>query len=525
MVAAGGTLATVVAAGLVQRTEQRHAEQLLDRHADDVGEAVNSEAVRYHDTLADMAASVGAQSDFTLDDFFGITSRLDRRRFSGATGITFVVSATDVQLPAVQARWRSQGAGGLRLVPTGSAAEHVFMVFSRSLDATSPGAGRDLSLVPEATEALNFARHTRRVSASRTFVLLKDRNLPAERQQRAFLIAAPVFGGEGTREAGQFRGWMVMGMRGADFLTEALQARLANSVDVAFADLSGAAPVVIAGAADLHPDHPHRLRTVVVGQRTWQLQIAANGTLLSEADRRMPALTLTAGLLTTAMLTVLVGALASARNRALAKVDQATAALRRDIERRKEIEAELQRLALHDSLTGLPNRTLLYERVDHAIAAHRRTANTLAVLYVDLDGFKEINDTYGHQAGDRVLVEVANRLRDCLRTSDTVARLGGDEFAILAEQITDPAHARTVAAHVVQALQPPFDVDGRQARLTASVGLTTHCPRTAVAGVQEILFRADQAMYDAKAAGKDRFVIAPEPVAGPEAVADPASVS
>jgi diguanylate cyclase (GGDEF)-like protein len=251
-----------------------------------------------------------------------------------------------------------------------------------------------------------------------------------------------------------------------------------------------------------------RRRDVVVGQRSWQVRVSATASLLDPSDRQAPALTIAAGLIITGLLTVLVGTLAGARNRAMARVDQATVELRKDIERRKAVEAQLQRLALHDPLTDLPNRTLMYERVDHAIASHRRTANSLAVLFIDLDGFKQVNDTHGHQAGDQLLVEVAARLRTCLRAGDTVARLGGDEFAVLAEQITDPAHAATVAAHVVQALQPPFTVAGDLMRVTASVGLVTHCSDMGATTAEEILCRADEAMYAAKTAGKDCYVVA-----------------
>jgi diguanylate cyclase (GGDEF)-like protein len=508
----GGSWAATTA---VQRAQQRHAGQLMDQYADEVSRAVIGEADRYRDTLSDVAASVGAQSDFTAADFTGITSTLSRQRLPGAVGVAFAVSASADEAAGLQASWRTHGTPGLTLVARGTADEHTFVIFNRSLDSTTAVAGRDLSQSPQAADALRISRATGQVTASLTYVLIKDRALPAAEQQMSFVLAAPVYGGLGNTDAGRFRGWVVMGMRGGDFIEETLQSQSRDAVTVVLTDLSTAVPTTVAQPRTGVPARAGRLSrepTIMVGQRRWQLTLEPTGKLMVAADRRMPALTLGIAVLITLLVAAVTAVLAGSRNRAMDKVDQATAALRDDIRRReateiqlRERENELRHLALHDPLTGLANRTLFHERVEHAIATHSRGAATLAVLFVDLDGFKQINDNHGHGAGDSVLAEVAIRLQDCVRTGDTVGRFGGDEFAVLAEQVTSVDDVTIVADRIVRALQRPFDVDGLACHITASAGVAVYTPGDTT---DTIIRSADEAMYSAKTAGKNHYAVA-----------------
>jgi len=504
----------------VQRAQQRHAGQLMDQHADEVSRAVTDEADRYRDTLSDVAASVGAQSDFTAADFTEITSKLSRQRLPGAAGVAFAVSADNDQISTVQAVWRAQGASGLTLTTDGAANEHMFSIFTRSLDSATSAPGRDFSQTPEPADALRVSRSTGQVTASHTYTLLRDRGLPSSQQQMSFLLAAPVYGGLGTPTAGRFQGWMVMNMRGGDFIEEALRSQSRGPVTVTLIDLSTTVPTVVARsntAAVPEAGPLSRQRTIIVGQRRWQLRLEPTSTLLVSADRQMPALALGLTVLITLLVATMSGILAGARNRAMDKVDQATAALRDDIRRRKALEVqlrqreiELRQLALHDPLTGLANRTLFQESVNHAIATHSHGASTLAVLFVDLDGFKQINDNHGHGAGDAVLNEVATRLRDCVRTGDTVARFGGDEFAVLAEQVTTIDDATIVADRIISAMQRPFTIGGRIHHISASAGVALY---DYDASADAIIRSADEAMYTAKTGGKNHYAIAGDPVA------------
>jgi diguanylate cyclase (GGDEF)-like protein len=171
---------------------------------------------------------------------------------------------------------------------------------------------------------------------------------------------------------------------------------------------------------------------------------------------------------------------------------------------RKQID-ELSRQAFHDSLTDLPNRSLFADRLGHALARTRRGNRAVAVLLLDLDGFKEINDNYGHEAGDKVLIAVAQRLRGCLRPGDTVARLGGDEFTILLEDIASVSEATRVAERIESSLQTPFVVEGHETRVTTSIGIALNEPGHG--DPSTLLRNADAAMYRAKHGGSGRYEV------------------
>ena len=164
--------------------------------------------------------------------------------------------------------------------------------------------------------------------------------------------------------------------------------------------------------------------------------------------------------------------------------------------------SELEYRAFHDSLTGLANRALFVDRLDHATALHRRDLRPMAVLLLDLDDFKAVNDSLGHATGDQLLVRVAERLSACTRTGDTVARLGGDEFAVLSENQDD---ALGLATRLLAAFDQPVVVDGQQIPVTTSIGIAPLPPDATPCDGQALLARADTAMYAAKQAGKARL--------------------
>jgi diguanylate cyclase (GGDEF)-like protein len=184
--------------------------------------------------------------------------------------------------------------------------------------------------------------------------------------------------------------------------------------------------------------------------------------------------------------------------------------LRSDITAFKESEKAAQLLAQHDPLTGLPNRRLLQDRLTQAIARSKRAGENMAVLVIDLDGFKEINDADGHKAGDEVLRVVAERLKACLRSADTVARFGGDEFVAVVSALARTEDVALVAAKIVDSLAQPiarvWTTTNGPAEVTigCSIGISLH-PRDA--DNPEALIRlADAAMYRAKQAGRGRFM-------------------
>jgi diguanylate cyclase (GGDEF)-like protein len=220
---------------------------------------------------------------------------------------------------------------------------------------------------------------------------------------------------------------------------------------------------------------------VEAGPDKWLLVVAANRPLIGTMAGREPWLLLVRGLVLTLLVTALIEVLQR---------------------RRREAQAlEMAHQALHDALTGLPNRLLVAERLDQAVERSSRTGSEVAVLFIDLDHFKLINDSRGHAAGDELLVITAERLRRVVRPDDVVARFGGDEFVIVCEDDSAAFEASVLAERITQALREPVLVNGEEVFLSASVGIAT----SDGAGSPENLLRdADAAMYRAKEKGRDR---------------------
>jgi diguanylate cyclase (GGDEF)-like protein/PAS domain S-box-containing protein len=181
----------------------------------------------------------------------------------------------------------------------------------------------------------------------------------------------------------------------------------------------------------------------------------------------------------------------------------------RDVTERKALEEQLRQLAFHDSLTLLANRSLFRDRLQHSLTLAQRAHNQMAVMFVDLDNFKSVNDSLGHDVGDRLLQAVAQRLVKSTRFSDTVARLGGDEFAILLEGISTMGEVESLAAALIGQLDQPFNLGGTEVRVSASIGIAFSTYETSA---EALLGKADIAMYHAKAAGKNRFVAFQSPM-------------
>lgn len=175
----------------------------------------------------------------------------------------------------------------------------------------------------------------------------------------------------------------------------------------------------------------------------------------------------------------------------------------RDITERKRADERIRYLALHDALTGLPNRTLFRERVSSGIARARRNGHPLAVLFIDLDNFKEVNDSLGHHIGDRLLQVTASRLQRCLREGDGVARLGGDEFVIDLPTVSGNEEAAVIADKILEVLRAPFMLDDNTLHVSASIGISLY-PHDGD-DVETLMHTADSAMYLAKKQGRNNF--------------------
>ncbi|HAO26276.1 MAG TPA: hypothetical protein DCQ49_14560, partial [Methylophaga sp.] len=168
-----------------------------------------------------------------------------------------------------------------------------------------------------------------------------------------------------------------------------------------------------------------------------------------------------------------------------------------DITSRREAELKLEWQAFHDGLTGLPNRLMFFEFLNKLVQNYRRNKREFTILFIDLNGFKEINDNYGHHVGDEILKHTATQLSRILRETDTVARLGGDEFAVLLPE-TSPSQAQRVITSIIETIKQPLIHNGKSLSVSASIGMAA-CPQDATSA-DELLNAADKRMYEVKSA-------------------------
>lgn len=230
--------------------------------------------------------------------------------------------------------------------------------------------------------------------------------------------------------------------------------------------------------------------TLPIGQG-WTAKVAGPAAGSGLFDSSEATLVLFGGLTLTALTGLLLFVLGTGRARALNLVTQKT--------------GELKHLALHDALTGLPNRLLVMDRAAQMLSRAERQPNGIAALYVDVDGFKHVNDSFGHAAGDEVLKTVSQRLLEVVRDTDTVGRLGGDEFVVLLESASAEAPPQMVAERLIEVLHQPIEIDGVDKTVGVSVSIGIAAGRRS--SPDELLRDADLALYAAKAAGKDRYVL------------------
>ncbi len=184
-------------------------------------------------------------------------------------------------------------------------------------------------------------------------------------------------------------------------------------------------------------------------------------------------------------------------------------AVERDITQRKQAESKIQQLAFYDAMTNLPNRQLLLDRLEQHIASSIRTHHAGAVLFIDLDNFKSLNDTHGHDVGDLLLKEVARRIVECVRDTDTVSRLGGDEFVVVIDQLEEDlqqaaVQARAVCEKILNSFEVPFKLNQYVHHSSPSIGVTLFNHESPTS-VDELLRRADLAMYKAKNSGRNTY--------------------
>lgn len=328
-----------------------------------------------------------------------------------------------------------------------------------------------------------------------------------------FIIIQSMIAGATRRASDTLLSLAVVLMLAADFSYDLLVLHSADSGSSPVDGLFLANYIVLAAAA-LHPSMA-RATPSMQGRpapRFWWALVAAAGFVspvvllvgsLTGAQVDVPVLATTSIVLFT-LAVVRTGWLFARLRAQTAELTSRSGALHEALQVQQGLEADLRHQAFHDSLTGLANRALLRDRVEHALDAAPRLGGTVAVCFCDLDGFKSVNDSLGHRFGDELLVVVSKRLSSIVRPGDTVARLGGDEFAVLIDNATDLESVSVLAERIVSVLGQPVEIEGQQIHLSVSAGVAFSDVGTTP---ETLLSEADAAMYESKALGKDRFTM------------------
>jgi len=444
-------------------------------------------AIQHEEDLVVAArAFVVGDTNGTPSAFRRWTTSVDAlKRYPELVSISHIVVVPAAALPAFEAQARRSGAPGAQnftVIPPGKRAFYCLIaatVASTHTSATFPPGTDVCAIDPVATRAGFGARDSGRTAYAPL----------AFGANKWMLVFTPVYRG-GTSPATvaarrrAFLGWVVTAIVPQAVLGRALLGHTGYAVVLRYHDPTS--------AVTFRSGSPHgSARSTVDLHNGWTVEtsgaIAAGG-VLANAD----ALTvLLAGIVVSVLLSALVLVLATGRARATQ-----LAALR---------TGELRHQALHDSLTGLPNRALITDRAEQLLARHRRAGTAAAALFIDLDDFKNVNDSLGHAAGDRLLQAVAKRLTASLRDADTVGRMGGDEFVVLIEGGNPAAAPALVAERVLAVLRQPFEIAGSPTSLTVGASIGVAVGDRPAAG--DLLRDADVALYQAKDAGKNCYAL------------------
>ncbi len=423
--------------------------------------------------------------------------------FSAIDGIAVLPLVPRAEHDAHLARMRALGFAGYTIRPAG---ERDFYAPLIQIEPFSAAQRAHYGLDPYANERCRHAMELAR-DTDTPFITSKIDWLPAQAgaganaapSQPGFMMYLPLYQKGAPHDTLQARRAGIVGWVAASFRMERLMAGLygerGRGVDIRIYDgieLAPAALLYDSSGGTVRAHGTPQMEYIEVGGRTWALAVGADA---PHSGRRARLIAAT-GLCLSLLLTLLTWSLASGRERAYRLATEMTAALRVS-------EARYRHLAQHDALTDLPNLALFSDRLQQALALARREQSRLAVLFIDLDQFKPVNDAWGHPAGDLLLQAVARRLRETVRASDTVARIGGDEFLLLLPAIHAAQEAQTLAALIRDALAQPFDLgSGVRPAISSSIGIAVYPEHGADAA--ELMKHADAAMYAAKHGGRNQ---------------------
>lgn len=445
----------------------------------------------YEQVLRATRGLFAASANIRRGEFHDFVDSLNlAQSYPGIHGIGFAVLVPAAQEQAHVAAVRREGFPDYAITPPGQRALYTSIVYLEPFSGTNLRAfGYDMYTDPNRRDAMQRARDTGEAAVSAKVTLVQEVGTDV---QAGFLMYLAVYRNGAPHETLMERranlvGWVYAPFRMHDFMV-GLNGEQGGDLDIEIFDDN-----TIADATRMYDTDPtvdasdmqHRLRRVnriEAGDRTWTVAVAALPEFENKLRSDRPQIILRTGVGISLLLGLLTWLFLDDRARALHAADQAL------------------QLALYDALTGLPNRKLLDERLKQTIAKARRHQGVFALMFIDLDKFKPVNDTYGHAYGDLLLKEVAKRLQNCMRESDTACRLGGDEFVALLSEVDGPEAAMKVATKILNRLTLPYEVVGHVFDISASIGVALY-PENGVDG-KALMKSADMAMYEAKNAGR-----------------------
>jgi diguanylate cyclase (GGDEF)-like protein len=504
-----GLAASLVSALLWRASVRTHERQAFQADATDVSESM--EMLLRHDSgyVATLRAALTLEPDLSAREFAQWLDEFqDSQRQVGDLGTLMVTSVPAGRLAAFQAQ-RNVDPAFRALV--GNRIDPVIPDGRSSYCLLSAG-GVETPYGPEITKLLqgDWCNPTSPIGGYSTGGVTQAslmRSLAASGQllvypvtaegKRSFFIEGAFYRlGTGLTSEAQRRAALVGWISSSFDITPLIRSAIGQHHDLGVAlyhNNPGRSPQLIGHEPSAEvPAKPFTSAVTIQIDGTWIVKVTGAAPMNGPSADTQGLIVLAGGAVVSVLLFTLLLVLSRSRERALGMVQEKT--------------GELRHQALHDALTGLPNRVLALDRVEQMLARARRLQVPVAALYVDIDGFKNVNDTFGHAAGDELLRTVAARLASVVRQGDTAARLGGDEFVVLVEGSSLDAGPELIAERLLEVLCQPYDMNGqigRQLSITVSIGIALGERPSA----EELLRDADVALYEAKVAGKHRYVL------------------
>ena len=463
----------------------------FDYRVREVNEAIRQRLLIYEQVLRATKGLFVVNKEVTRDMFRAYVSSLGlTENYPGIQGIGFAAIIPAPELARHVARVRSEGFSDYAIRPAGEREVYTAIVFLEPFAGRNLRAfGFDMYSEPIRRAAMDKARETGAVTLSNKVTLVQE---AGGEVQAGFLMYLPVYRDEVPNEAAvqrrkELAGWVYAPFRAGDFM-RGLFDDLGVDADIEIYDngnLDEGARLFDASrdVSALSPDFRlRRVARIEAANHVWSVAIAAMPVFEQRIETDRVQLILHSGISISLLLALLMWIFLDDRARALQAANQA------------------MQLALYDPLTGLPNRKLLDERLQQALASAKRHGGHVALLFIDLDKFKPVNDNFGHSYGDLLLKEVAQRLRGCVRASDTASRLGGDEFVALLPEVEGEEDVKVVADKILQRLTMPYPIAGHTFDISASIGAALY-PKDGADG-KSLTRSADLAMYEAKNSGR-----------------------